>query len=112
MKTDNIAKARSDRVWLTADECHVEDFAALIERTTKERFAAVLGATVARLLSFLNNAATFAAMKSGDDSHPFTASSPAGLKAEYDAEIALLVTEFESHRKDLLARIAAYRSPR
>ena len=34
MKTDNIAKARSDRVWLTADECHLEDFAALVERTT------------------------------------------------------------------------------
>jgi ectoine hydroxylase-related dioxygenase (phytanoyl-CoA dioxygenase family) len=34
MKTDNIAKVRSDRVWLTADECQLDDFAALVERTT------------------------------------------------------------------------------
>jgi ectoine hydroxylase-related dioxygenase (phytanoyl-CoA dioxygenase family) len=34
MKTDNIGKVRSNRVWLTADECHLEDFAALVERTT------------------------------------------------------------------------------
>ena len=33
MKTDNIVKLRSDRVWLTADSCRVEDFAAACERT-------------------------------------------------------------------------------
>jgi ectoine hydroxylase-related dioxygenase (phytanoyl-CoA dioxygenase family) len=34
MKTDNIGKMRSGRVWLAADECHLDDFAALVERTT------------------------------------------------------------------------------
>jgi len=34
MKTDNLAKLRSDRVWLNANECHLEEFAALVERTT------------------------------------------------------------------------------
>ena len=34
MKTDNVGKARSDRVWLRADECHLDDFAALVARTT------------------------------------------------------------------------------
>ena len=34
MKTDNAAKLRSDRVWLSAQECHIEDFAALVERRT------------------------------------------------------------------------------
>jgi len=34
MKTDNPGKARSDRVWLSAQECHLDDFAALVERTT------------------------------------------------------------------------------
>jgi ectoine hydroxylase-related dioxygenase (phytanoyl-CoA dioxygenase family) len=34
MKADNFAKLRSDRVWLTADSCRVEDFAAAVERTT------------------------------------------------------------------------------
>jgi len=34
MKSDNIPKARSDRVWFTADECDISDFAVLTERTT------------------------------------------------------------------------------
>jgi ectoine hydroxylase-related dioxygenase (phytanoyl-CoA dioxygenase family) len=34
VKTDNAAKLRSDRVWLSAEECHIEDFAALVERRT------------------------------------------------------------------------------
>jgi ectoine hydroxylase-related dioxygenase (phytanoyl-CoA dioxygenase family) len=34
MKTDNAAKLRSDRVWLSAEQCHIEDFAALVERRT------------------------------------------------------------------------------
>jgi len=34
MKTDNISKVRSDRVWLAAEECHIADFAVLVERTT------------------------------------------------------------------------------
>jgi ectoine hydroxylase-related dioxygenase (phytanoyl-CoA dioxygenase family) len=34
MKADNLAKLRSDRVWLASDSCRVEDFAALVERTT------------------------------------------------------------------------------
>jgi ectoine hydroxylase-related dioxygenase (phytanoyl-CoA dioxygenase family) len=34
MKTDNIGKVRCDRVWLTAEECHLDDFAAIVERTT------------------------------------------------------------------------------
>jgi ectoine hydroxylase-related dioxygenase (phytanoyl-CoA dioxygenase family) len=34
MKADNLAKLRSDRVWLAADSCRIEDFAALVERTT------------------------------------------------------------------------------
>jgi ectoine hydroxylase-related dioxygenase (phytanoyl-CoA dioxygenase family) len=34
MKTDNIGKLRTDRVWLSAERCHLEDFAALVERST------------------------------------------------------------------------------
>jgi ectoine hydroxylase-related dioxygenase (phytanoyl-CoA dioxygenase family) len=34
MKTDNSAKLRSDRVWLAADMCSIDDFAALTQRTT------------------------------------------------------------------------------
>jgi ectoine hydroxylase-related dioxygenase (phytanoyl-CoA dioxygenase family) len=34
MKTDNIGKLRSDRVWLNGDECRLDDFTALVERTT------------------------------------------------------------------------------
>ena len=34
MKTDNRTKARSDKVWLSAEECHLEDFRSLVERTT------------------------------------------------------------------------------
>jgi ectoine hydroxylase-related dioxygenase (phytanoyl-CoA dioxygenase family) len=34
MKADNLAKRRSDRVWLAAEACHIEEFVALVERTT------------------------------------------------------------------------------
>lgn len=34
MKADNLAKIRADRVWLTLDDCHIEDFRALVERRT------------------------------------------------------------------------------
>ncbi len=34
MKTDNSAKQRADRVWLTEAACDIEDFRALVERTT------------------------------------------------------------------------------
>src|SRR4051794_29147276 len=34
MKTDNIAKLRSDRVWLSKEHCDIEDFRAVVERTT------------------------------------------------------------------------------
>ena len=34
MKADNSAKLRADRVWLTADICSIDDFAALTQRTT------------------------------------------------------------------------------
>lgn len=34
MKTDNLSKLRSDRVWLSGDECHLDDFTSLVERTT------------------------------------------------------------------------------
>jgi ectoine hydroxylase-related dioxygenase (phytanoyl-CoA dioxygenase family) len=34
MKTDNARKARADRVWLSADQCDLEDFRALVERPT------------------------------------------------------------------------------
>ncbi len=34
MKTDNSGKLRADRVWLSAEECHLEDFIPLVERTT------------------------------------------------------------------------------
>jgi ectoine hydroxylase-related dioxygenase (phytanoyl-CoA dioxygenase family) len=34
MKTDNIQKLRSDRVWLTQDSCDLDDFRALAEKTT------------------------------------------------------------------------------
>lgn len=34
MKTDNLAQIRAERVWLSADQCDIEDFRALVERTT------------------------------------------------------------------------------
>ena len=34
MKADTIEQVRRGRVWLTADECDLDDFAALVERTT------------------------------------------------------------------------------
>jgi len=34
MKQDNLAGIRSNRVWFGADECHLEDFVALVQRTT------------------------------------------------------------------------------
>jgi ectoine hydroxylase-related dioxygenase (phytanoyl-CoA dioxygenase family) len=34
MKTDNVGKARSDRVWLRADDCHLDDLEGLVARTT------------------------------------------------------------------------------
>ncbi|MEQ1956807.1 phytanoyl-CoA dioxygenase family protein [Mesorhizobium yinganensis] len=34
MKADNLKELRSDRVWLTADSCAINDFAAIVERTT------------------------------------------------------------------------------
>jgi ectoine hydroxylase-related dioxygenase (phytanoyl-CoA dioxygenase family) len=34
MKDDSAAKLRSDRVWLTEDACDLEDFKALVERST------------------------------------------------------------------------------
>lgn len=30
MKTDSIAKRRSDRTWITAESCELEDFVKLI----------------------------------------------------------------------------------
>ena len=35
MKADNLTKLRSDKVWLTKDQCDIEDFAALVSRTTE-----------------------------------------------------------------------------
>lgn len=35
MKTDNLQKLRTDRVWLTEDACDLDDFRALAERTTE-----------------------------------------------------------------------------
>ena len=34
MKADNVSKIRSDRVWLTKEQCDIEDFRSLVERTT------------------------------------------------------------------------------
>lgn len=34
MKTNNVSQLRSDRVWLSSDECDLDDFKALVERTT------------------------------------------------------------------------------
>jgi ectoine hydroxylase-related dioxygenase (phytanoyl-CoA dioxygenase family) len=35
MKDDNIAKLRSDRVWLTPDSCELDDFIRVIGKTTR-----------------------------------------------------------------------------
>ena len=35
MKADNLAQIRSNRVWLTKSQCDIEEFRALVERTTK-----------------------------------------------------------------------------
>ena len=34
MKTDSIAKRRSDRTWMTAESCELDDFVKLIARET------------------------------------------------------------------------------
>ncbi|MEQ1769144.1 MAG: phytanoyl-CoA dioxygenase family protein [Devosia sp.] len=34
MKADNLAQQRADRVWLTKDQCDIEEFRALVERKT------------------------------------------------------------------------------
>lgn len=34
MKADNLAQIRSDRVWLTKEQCDIEEFRAIVERTT------------------------------------------------------------------------------
>lgn len=34
MRTNNLNKMRSQRVWLTLDHCNIEDFQAVVERTT------------------------------------------------------------------------------
>ena len=34
MKTDNLAKRRSDRTWMTAESCKLDDFVKLIARET------------------------------------------------------------------------------
>jgi ectoine hydroxylase-related dioxygenase (phytanoyl-CoA dioxygenase family) len=34
MKTDNISQIRGDQVWLSEDQCDLDDFKALVERTT------------------------------------------------------------------------------
>lgn len=34
MKADNLTKLRSDRVWLTKDQCDIDDFIALVSRAT------------------------------------------------------------------------------
>ena len=36
MKTDNTAQMRTDQVWLTTNGCNIEEFAALVERTTNK----------------------------------------------------------------------------
>ena len=35
MKADNLTQIRSDRVWLTKQQCDIEEFGALVERTTE-----------------------------------------------------------------------------
>ena len=34
MKADNLVKVRSERVWLTKDQCDIESFRAIVEQTT------------------------------------------------------------------------------
>ena len=34
MKTDSIAKRRSDRTWMTAESCKLDDFIKIISRET------------------------------------------------------------------------------
>ncbi len=34
MKADNLVKVRSERVWLTKDQCDIEGFRAIVEQTT------------------------------------------------------------------------------
>jgi ectoine hydroxylase-related dioxygenase (phytanoyl-CoA dioxygenase family) len=36
MKADNLAKLRADRVWLGKDQCDIEEFRALVERSTNK----------------------------------------------------------------------------
>ena len=37
MKADNFVQMRSDRVWLTQDDCRIEEFRALVERQTEAK---------------------------------------------------------------------------
>ncbi len=37
MKADNLGRIRSDRVWLTKQQCDIEDFRRVVERTTEAK---------------------------------------------------------------------------
>jgi ectoine hydroxylase-related dioxygenase (phytanoyl-CoA dioxygenase family) len=36
MKADNLSQIRSDRVWISREQCDIEEFRALVERTTNK----------------------------------------------------------------------------
>ena len=49
MKTDNTAQMRTDQVWLSTSDCNIEEFAALVERSTNKAdypFAAEIAANI------------------------------------------------------------------
>jgi len=43
MKTDSIAKRRSDRTWMTAESCKLDDFVKLVENRAAQRIHRALG---------------------------------------------------------------------
>jgi ectoine hydroxylase-related dioxygenase (phytanoyl-CoA dioxygenase family) len=61
VKTDNLAKLRSDRVWLTPDSCDLDGFRRLIDRQTKHEDYPYASAIVSNVLIYDGDAVRAAA---------------------------------------------------
>jgi ectoine hydroxylase-related dioxygenase (phytanoyl-CoA dioxygenase family) len=65
MKSDNAAKARADRVWLSADQCDLDAFRALVERPTEQADYPFASAVASNILIY-DSAAVRKAVASPD----------------------------------------------
>jgi hypothetical protein len=91
---------------------YVAVLAAMAQRLTRQRFEGALNVTMTKLLSFLQNPATLAAMTELARIHPVLNRDYGVLRAEMQREVASLVSRFEMHRDGILSRIAAYQRGR